>query len=96
MADARLCSCGRDGRAGKSGHTQQRKARRRIPAGEVGLHRRPFVTAHVEPVLTPECAHGCDDDIGREDKPARRAAGAVDLDDRGAAVETESARDSES
>ena len=82
MADTRLCSCGRDGRAGKSGHTQQRKARRRIPAGEVGLHHRTLMTAHVESVLTAECAHGRDDDIGCEDKPARRAAGAVDLDDR--------------
>ena len=96
MADARRFICGGNRRAGKSGHTQQRKARRRIPAGQLSFERRTIVTTHLQSVLTAKCAHGCDDDVRCEDEAARRAAGAVDLDADGAADATESANASES
>jgi len=68
--------------ASRPATAKNREARRRIPAGELGIERLAVVTPHVQAVLAPERADGRQDHVVRIHEPARRPAASLHLDDR--------------
>ena len=63
-------------------HSQHGEARRRIPAGELGIERSAVVAADVEPVFAAQRAHGRQHHIVSVHESARRPSPALHLDDR--------------
>jgi hypothetical protein len=83
VTDARDRGRRRNWRPGSAFHAQHREARRRIPAGELGVERGPVAGANVEAVFSVQRPHHRDDGVFGVDDAAGGTASALYLDNRG-------------